>query len=369
LNTLKEIPICTEDIELALSLSASYLFNNIHEDGSFTYKYDPFNRYYHPSYNILRHAGTLYSLCQWLNHVEQPNNFRTLLDKAFLYLRKRIVPLKEDEPNLLCIEENAEVKLGGAALFLIALIEFEKVTGDSVNRPLMNNLGEFIIWMQEPSGHFHSKYFRYNNHISRFESLYYTGEAVLSLIRLYKLDNNVMWLNAVMCAINYIINIRDKNKDIHHLAFDQWSIIALSELYEIKENFDYSDHLNKMLDSAIVPFLHWEEIKNKFNTGYIATRAEALVGGIVHQHFLKRFDKAKILTSYLNELILFCIQSQYNSSYVAEKNLPISAIGGFFHSRKNPIIRIDTVQHVISALIGYQSINKSSNLLPGIKIV
>jgi len=346
--------IKSENLKKVVDDSLSYLSNNMKKDGMFIYEYNPQTSTISEKYNMLRHIGTVYSMYSALN---LSKNSIKIFDKANLGFEFSNKFLKSETTNCSTykfIEYNGIIKLGGTALHLIALIEKNKIIPNENNYKLMMELGNFITWMQSSDGKFQSKYSLINQYFYPHNSLYYPSQAILALIRLYKIDKKEEWLKSIINGVDYLINVRDKNLGYSENLNDHWLIIALNELLEVEKNEIYIKHL-RLLTHRIIksnPVNDEKSVRNykNFTIGQIATRAEGLAASVSLELQLNNISNCKQLISELENLLFFCFHFQYSKENNWDLNrLFPQAIGGFRKSIDNPVIRIDNVQHAISA--------------------
>jgi len=86
-------------------------------------------------------------------------------------------------------KQGREVKLGGAGLALLALVERTKATGERKDADLMDRLARFILWSQRKDGSFRSFYLPNEKRADDpRRSIYYPGEVLLALARLQSID-------------------------------------------------------------------------------------------------------------------------------------------------------------------------------------
>lgn len=72
-----------------------YLFNKLKEDGSFIYQIDSDTGILSKQYNILRHCGSIYSLCQSINfNIYKWNEEFQVIEKGINYLIDRCFTLE-----------------------------------------------------------------------------------------------------------------------------------------------------------------------------------------------------------------------------------------------------------------------------------
>ena len=130
--------------------------------------------------------------------------------------------------------EKGSVKLGGNALAVIAILEYQEVTGDRRWRGQALALGRSLLKAQSPNGAFpvHKVDFASGDGLD-FTSGYYPGEAILALTYLSRQDPKGPWLAAARRAATYLIEVRDKKVPDDKLPHDHWLLIALSELQKV----------------------------------------------------------------------------------------------------------------------------------------
>ncbi len=83
-------------------------------------------------------------------------------------------------------------------------------------------LAEFLLFQQKETGEFLSKYYYIGTENEVFESLYYPGESILALTRLYQIDPDPVWLNAAMKGADWLILTRDASRNSGDLSHDHW---------------------------------------------------------------------------------------------------------------------------------------------------
>ena len=227
-------------------MGGNYLVNMTNDKGVFVYEYDPVNDVESSSYNILRHAGTIYSMLQLYN-VTCDEKLLTSSENAIDYLLSFVKPFDNSSK---CIVYNDAIKLGGNGLAVLALSEHAKVTRDSKHLNIMQDLAKYIQVSQKESGEFISKRYYSTGEISDFVSQYYPGEAMLALCRLYSLDNNETWLDITEKGAMYLINLR-KDVPTESLVHDHWFLMALNELYRYRDNPLYFNHSMRIAESIM----------------------------------------------------------------------------------------------------------------------
>ncbi len=227
------------EIERAIQLSAGYLRRHNSPSGRFVYRRHTDSRadYDEKTYNLLRHAGTIYALATDYDRSRNEET-RGTLRRAAGYLRTFVAPvpnttnvpavwsdperLGENEPD-----RPACAKLGGTGLGLVALVSAERICPGTVPLAEARALGRFLLFMQTPDGRFFSKYGRDSGIDREWHSLYYPGEAVLGLLMLHDLDPDPEWLDA---AIRGMAWLERERRHARNVPADHWALIATAGL-------------------------------------------------------------------------------------------------------------------------------------------
>lgn len=332
-----------------------YLCNSINNNGSFIYEISVKKNTISNDYNILRHAGALYTIYQWQNLFSKNSVLNENVNIAANYLIKRFHSLGVQKEDLLCPSEKNELKLGGAALSLLALIERYKINANLTDWEIMKGLANFIVWMQEPSGKFKSKYIYTTKKFSKFDSVYYHGQSILALIKLYQVDRNSLWLQRAKISANFYVKnpALDKNKN---RAYNHWLVIALSELCIIKANEDYYNEIYNLtvpVVNSIQSNFKKSDNKLRYSSASIATRGEAIVALAELEKHVENQNRVKELLPVIEHILEYCSTLQIKDTSIYSEN---KLVGGIIKDKYNPVIRIDYVQHVLQVVMGYLQI-------------
>ncbi len=361
-------PLAIDDlITLArqrLEIGAIWLSRIIQPDGSFAYLYYPrTNRYDLERYNEVRHAGTTYALFQAAELIDDPA-VTSCAESAATYIRDTSIAVPSRGKAFL---HQGRMKLGGQALALVALLERRRVLQDRDFDDLIEDLATFMLGMELPDepGRYHQSYLSSSDQLLLVpDSDYYPGEALLAFTRLAQHFPDGPWLAAAQRAASFLIFRRDG--DIPAIGKvprqDHWLAMALSDLYQLDENPSYATVAYMQADSMIAqqyPSDHpkWRLIGasrrgNSANYTSTATRAEALnaVWNLAafrdDREAVERFSHAALRT------IQFQMRVQYTAEIAANFPVPDRVIGAWAQDEQNPRIRVDFVQHNVSALIG-----------------
>lgn len=333
-----------------ITTSSEYLSMQLDLSGKFEYGVYPIHHKVIPSYNILRHASSIWSLvCAYritddkftLRQIECALGF--LVRNSFYKYQK---PRDEENTAFIADLEKREVKLGGNAVAIIVFTEYMNVTGSDRYKKLCVELGNGILeLMDAATGEF--------THVLDIPSLkvkdktrtvYYDGEAVFALARLYGLTGDKKWLDAAASAVERFI------REDYTKYRDHWIAYAMNEItkympeeryYEfalknaqvnLKKIYNQKTTYHTYLELLCVTFeLYSRIIENNTDVGYLAEfDADYFVKTIFH-----RAD--------------YMLNGYCYPEYVMYLKYPERILGAFFVRHDGYRIRIDDIQHFCGA--------------------
>jgi len=334
-----------------------YLTRAVEKDGKFVYSYLPKTDEVADAYNILRHAGTLYSMLE-LYDLTADAALLEATERALSYLLAAALPCELGGESHVCIVEDEEIKLGGTGLAAVALAKYLEVTG---NR---QHLSELIAWgrtlraLQRESGEFIHKITYPEAENTGFVSEYYPGEALLALVRIYEQDPQEGWLDAAEKGAQYLINIRDQGLSVEELAHDHWLLYGLNELYRHRLNPLYLEHAMRIAQAIVLAQNREPEYLDWLGSYYkpprstpTATRSEGLCAAYQLARDFKTSIEADRILRAMELGIAFQLQTQFRPESVMYLSDPQRSLGGFHSSLTNFRLRIDYTQHNISSLL------------------
>jgi len=365
------------DISIYIDAAANYLSRNIDEEGMFIYRQPQDSaRQYDDAYNVLRHVGAMYALSQYLETKGNPPAKEALRKSAQWLIQNCLTPLNGYEgvkaiwsdPEITHNVDELTAKLGGAGLGLVALVSAENLQPGIVDYEDLRSLGRFIKLMQREDGSFFSKYVPGRGGSQPESSLYYPGEAALGLIMLYELTGEVEWLEIAESSLAYLAASRAGKTPIPP---DHWALIATERILGYHERIkkprttsaDLIIHAQQICESILVEQQlapEHLELAGAFTAdGRTAPTAARLEGLQAAVEFLPEDQTAlrHQIERSVDLGIAFLVKAQ-----IAEGELK----GGFpqairldgnddsslFGSASE--VRIDYVQHSLSAMIAYQ---------------
>lgn len=362
------------DLWEAVELTKDHYFKNVvNKKGKFFYSYLPQDNKMEKRYNILRHAGTIYSMLETYELMPDKELLKEA-ERAFSFLFAQIKPFEINGRTVKVVVEKDAQKIGGNALAIVALAKYTNVTGNQKYLPLMQDLAAWLEEVQGDDGEFtvHKQKYSTGEKFD-FISHYYPGEAILALARLHQIDKDEKWLDIAEKAANFLINIRDKDDTISTIAHDHWLLYGLNDLYRERSKDMYLDHsffiakamMRTQIDEA-------SATRSELIGGYVpksgndpsstpvACRSEGLSAAYRLANDYGHEDIAKQMKHAIQQGIKYQLQMQLRPEsvmYYKRKNLCLGAVQG---GLKNLSLRNDFTQHNISSFIAcYNMLNDS----------
>jgi len=352
-------PKATPELLLrAVRAGADYLVRVVGPDGRYEYLYRPLEERRDNGYGWLRHAGTTYALLEAYGQFGTPA-YRAAAERALNLLKSRV---RNDPASgggyVVDGNDEEQQKSGGAGLAMLAFAEHAAVTGDRSNLETMRSLGRFILAQQQDDGHF-----RNNADVEREtgqklnrEPTYYQGEATLALLRLYALDPQQRYVDAARRSADWVIHVRDAYVSEDNLGHDHWICYALNELSRVAPDPAYIEHAQKIA-RAIIGKQRGSDAAEPDLVGTYwfggemgnisATRVEAFDSNVVLARFAGKPDEW--LLQPATKTAAWMLGQQFDAENDYWLKNPQKAEGGVRESLLVSDVRIDTVQHSMSA--------------------
>ena len=386
MDSISLVPMSSEELQRAIAGCVAYLDANCRDTGRFRYlRYlDPEQK--NPSeYNLLRHAGAIYAVCDYTLDTGDAAPL-AMLRRATGYLMQYVRPLPS-QPELSLLWSTASrgsnsqpvAKLGGAGLSLAALSLVEQLIPGTVPLASLQGLARFIGFLQQPDGSFYSRYFPDSDYKDPdWRSLYYPGEAAIGLALLFRLDPDQRWLDLALATLRYLATLRQGQSQVEA---DHWALLATLELYrlhdrtdtevdwelllrhgvQIAENIIGSGHLAG--NAGRYP-LHFDWLEKNRRSTPLSTRLEGILA------LFETLDSRE--ANFRSALFQFASQGvrQLFDSQIQEapfrggiaEFLSAPSVAHEQVEERPSEVRIDYVQHGLSAMLRYRRILSSSYL-------
>ena len=375
-------PIDSEKLRQAIDRATGYLVKHCRPNGKFEYVVHPDPSVnLAPSYNILRHAGAIFSLGMAHKRSASGDVRETML-RATEFLQKHALAEVSGTPDMAAIwskptlnhgEHGNEAKLGGTALGILALRATAAATTTTPPSEQLRRLGNFLLYMQNEDGSFRSIHVDDPAEKREFQSLYYPGQAALALAELYQLDQDTKWLEAGLRGIAFL---EHSQRSRHQPRPDHWMLLAAARLLQVYDECPtpaisrsamfrhVTRTCNKMIQDQ-QPYLHDTKIAGCFvddgRTTPSAIRLEGLLAALSimgddHQALKQEMQEAII---HGIRFLLRCqvLEGPYAGGIPCASEFIASGDPTRDEEAKRHVaeIRIDYVQHALSAMIQYET--------------
>ncbi|MFD0713843.1 hypothetical protein [Paenibacillus sp. GCM10027626] len=346
-NGIRKVERLDLELQQLIHKSTNYLVSQIHADGKFNYGYFPCFAKDIGTYNILRHASTLYAMAE---------GYEVLRDEAILqainrgigFLIDNAIVYRDNQAYVVDHANHREIKAGSNAHAILALTKLMQVTGDHRYIDLARALGRGLLSMQQADGSFQHVW-EYPSFALKdaFRTIYYEGEAVFSLLRLYDLDRQTCWMDAVKLSFQHLI--RNDYWQYH----DHWLSYAANEITNYAPEDEYFIFGLKNCQNKL-SFIY--DRNTTYPTFLELTMAAYKMVGKIEQlgknHLLTHIDKDFLFRTIDKrseyQRVGFCYPEI--AMYFKE---PKQVLGGFFIRHHAFRVRIDDIEHNLSGYCNY----------------
>lgn len=371
-------PVTSTGLIEGARAGARFLAALVGANGRYTYEVDlttgaPPRPSASGSYSMPRHAGTTYFLAQVYATTGDPE-LGAAIDRALGYLEGLINRGKcngeQAGVKWSCVADSNIASTGSTALALVAFAEYRLATGDMRWDDLIKRLAEWLMWLERPDGGFvHLFDVKAKSKDERTRLLYFDGEAALGLVRAYRIFGDRRYLDAAGRALDATLRSYDFFAGKFFFGEEHWTCLAAEAAWpELNADryrefcTDYATFLRSQqfddgipgqedLDGAygVTPFV----MPNNTPTG---SRTETMIAAYdltVHHGRPDERIRAQNLAA------LGYLLSQQIGPELAPMVKLARPVGGVPASASDPVVRIDYVQHVCSAML------RGARLAPG----
>lgn len=353
-------PLDEQQLRQSAVLAGRYLTRAVQSDGRFVYLYDPQRNETLEGYNMLRHAGAVYAMMSLYGETHDPQ-LLAAAEHALQYLLDRVydLPLGGRERSMAWLADGDHVKVGGAALAILAICEYTDATGDRSHAPQAVKLANWLCSLLQRDGSFRYQVMALKTgRPTDMVSEYYPGQAVYALARLHRVEADPMWVTAAATITDHVIHVRDAEATELTQVQDHWLLYGLNELHRINPKQDYLDHTQRIC-RAIISSQLMDVTDSTWVGGFdrpprstpTACRTEGLSAAyrLLRDH--RHRDLPPAIRACLNRAVRFQLRTQYNSKRAAACPDPDRTLGGFAADLDNGVIQVDCVQHNLSGIL------------------
>lgn len=335
-----------------VSTSAEYLSMQIGLDGKFDYGVYPALGRPISGYNILRHATSIWSLlCAY-----RLTGDRFLLcqaESAIGYMIGNTVykyPNRNGKENVMYLVDKThdEVKIGGNAVAIIVLTEYMSLTGTDKYKKTAIELGNGILELfdERDGSFFHVLKYPSLAPRDKFRTVYYDGETVFALCRLFGLTTQRRFIETAAAAADRFIA-----EDYTQYA-DHWVAYAMNELtkYLPKEKYlnfalkNVRNNLEKIYKQPTTYHTYLELLCVAFET-YSRIEERGLKCDC-------EIDRGALVKTIFHRAD-YMLNGYGYPEYVMYFTDPSEMLGAFFIRHDDYRTRIDDVQHFCSAYYSF----------------
>jgi hypothetical protein len=372
----------------------NYLLASQNEDGRFVYERDP-SQPPVTRYNWLRHAGTMYALCQLYSATGQ-TPYRDAAARAAAPMLEQLQRLTIRGQEVLVLVSDPDkgadaldgepiVKTGGVALAMIALMYVDAAHGTTKHTDTVRELRHYLHMIVDQSGGIQSKYLVQSKRFSVWKSDYYPGQVLMALAMAQTLAPSAVTRRAVIRltgarAAGWFA--ASKTAPETRRVFDHWGLIGVATAWPLltREAFaGFKGTANgwsqkKVLAIAIA--YADSEFKRQLRDGPDAgsfmgypgllTPTAIRVEGIQAVQHIVRLQPQHLRDgfaerfSYWDEHLQQARELMAACQYDVDSAPAPAYVGGFRRrlrdtSKGDRSVRIDYCQHAISALLGAES--------------
>ncbi|MGX5913493.1 hypothetical protein ACR0ST_01990 [Aliidiomarina sp. Khilg15.8] len=346
--------------QVALEGAAS-LARHTPASGRMNYEYDAATDTVSDDYNIIRHAGSLWSMLEI--YKEHPTvELRQAIANSTKYMKTQIQTFAPQYPDMQILRCEGMAKLGANGLGLVALASAYRHGFDDTLLPTMQAMGRWILGTQTSQGELpmHAIILE-PMRLLAFKCEYYPGEAILGLVNLYRVDRDYRWLEAADRAARWLIEVRDGGKDYKELDRDHWLLYGLNALHRELPRPMFPAHARKLM-KRILHEQHQGATIADWNGGWktppLSTSAGCMCEGLSAGYELLRdfdADEDELLT--MRKAIEAGLANQLQYRFTPETSVylrnPKRAHGGFHCSFTRWEVRIDYTQHSLTSFLNY----------------
>jgi hypothetical protein len=358
-GTVERPPLTRRRLEQAVRGGARYLMRSLKPDGLFRYNYDPLrNKDVDDAYNWPRHAGTAYSLALMGRLLGDD----AMVDAAGRALARFAAEVARGPGGTRCLLENGGCYLGSSALGLLALSEHRIAAGDARFAETARGLAEFVMRMQRDDGFFYHDWAPERGIDRASMKLYASQQAVFALARYGRAFGDRRALDAAEKGMDYLAGpYWDHFLGTYFFGQEHWSCLAAEEMFAVRPKRQYADlclaigeNYDRLChapgDTPFSEDVGGMSITHMFtpHIGGTATAAEAMVSAVA----LGRQSGVDVapIERQLRSTLGFLEKGQLTRDDAFWLPSPRNALGGILESQTKMRIRIDTVQHAISAM-------------------
>ncbi|MEJ8777850.1 hypothetical protein [Pseudogracilibacillus sp. ICA-222130] len=358
-NGLRKTTNMKDEVAHLIEKSTQFLTRQVGESGKFQYGYFSAFGKSIANYNILRHASSLYAMMEGYEIIRDEKVVQAVERGLNYLIDSAIVYKNEDTAFVVEHANNGEIKLGSNATAILAMTKYMTVTGNDNYLEIAQALARGIIEMKLPDSSF--------IHVLQYPGfeikemnriIYYEGEAIFALLRLYAIDKKPQWLEEVKDSFDYFM------KKDYWKYHDHWLSYAANELVTYAPEDAYFEFGLKNCHDRLQFIYHRETT--------FPTFLELTMAAYKMIHRMKELGKEYLLDNFDENFLVETIdrraEFQRVGFFYPEQAMymkqPSLILDGFFIRHHSFRVRIDDVEHYLSGYCQYyhERIGEQTNI-------
>lgn len=337
-----------------LGLLSKWFKENIKNTGELPYLYYPSNGNYPNSDNVIRQLLTSQGIFALARQMKDPE-LESIAYKHLNYLLEQYYIYDENQ-NLGYFERNEKVKLGAAALGIIAILESPQ---PELYRDKLDALVNFLLYMQQVDGSFQTFYkpidFETNQR-------FYSGEALTAAAKLYEYTDDPKWLTFIEKSFEYY---RSYLSETYLPQFVPWHTFAYTTAYQATGDNKYAEFVLTLNDRLVAEMLvtdpnYPDQLGRFFNAKYPkwgpphSASTSVYVEGLAYAYRIaEEKNDLKRKNNYKKAILLgtrSLLQLQWTPETTYYLQHPERVLGTFKRTTNRNEFRIDQVGHTANAI-------------------
>jgi hypothetical protein len=358
------------NLRAAALAGARYLVEHLGRDGRYVYEVELASGGSKGGYSIPRHAGTTYFLAEALR-ISGEDWLREPVQRAFAHLQELIDAsgckgtLPDGEAYACVADKGAKTAdLGSAALAVVALVEYQRATGEQTYEPMARALAAWILSMQHETGRF-MHYFDLASRTPDRDKhvLYYTGEGALAMARMFEITGEPRYATSAERALDWLVDWYDFFAGGFVYFEEHWTCIAAEAAFAATKKRKYLEFCNGyaafLRDQQARPgdFPGQPDLAGSYNvTPFVmpfntpaGSRTEATLS--TYQLGLHHGRPEPEILRQIQDALAYTLRQQVRPDGAFAVAPRARGDGAVPASPVDRSVRIDYVQHVCSAMI------------------
>jgi hypothetical protein len=323
---------------------ARHLAKLVKPDGRFVYRYHPGLQKVYDEYSMLRHCGSVWSMFDVVRLTRPDPRVTDAAVQASRYMRDTFIKPVGDGDRL-CLVEGQKAKLGGAGLALLALSEWHQATPDPAIVEIARGIGRYILDQRTADGDLiHGRIYP-SGEIYPFRSRFYTGEALFGLLRLFRLTTEAVWRDS---AFELLAALGARDYGVAERS--HWMLYALDAADEVQPSPENRAYAARIAGALVRDA---DATRSRGSSTPIACMSEAL---LAYMRLKRRSPSASLSPSAAD-----CEKVVVQNLGVQLRSL--TSDGGFIAGPGRGDVRIDYIQHNISAFAAFAATRQEPDAL------